>query len=44
MLLIPVGATNIKIREVKASNNYLGKTMPLDMMNASTGAFSIMLF
>lgn len=24
VLLIPVGATNIKIREVKSSNNYLG--------------------
>lgn len=27
VLLIPVGATNIKIREVKSSNNYLGRKM-----------------
>lgn len=33
ILLIPAGATNIKVQEIKASNNYLGKTFIYNIGN-----------
>ena len=33
ILLIPVGATNIKIKEIKASNNYLGKIYKISIIH-----------